>query len=233
MKILFNSLLLSIYVKLRKSFMKRKLGEGSSYFVFKKIYQNNFWNSSESISGTGSETIQTYKIVNELKNLFLNYDIKSILDLPCGDFGWMKNVDLTGISYLGGDIVDDLIKVNCEKFRIGDNINFKTINMITDSLPYHDLILVRDCFVHLSYADIFKSVKNLKASGSKYLLTTSFTEYRRNFDIITGDWRRLNFEIHPFNFPTPIFVLNENCTEGNGKFYDKSLVLWDLQSINI
>lgn len=33
------------------------------------------------------------------------YSIKSILDIPCGDFSWMKKIELDGIEYIGADIV--------------------------------------------------------------------------------------------------------------------------------
>jgi hypothetical protein len=35
----------------------------------------------------------------------------------------------------------------------------------------------------------------------------------------------------PFNFPRPIKLINEGCTEGNNLFTDKALGLWRLQDI--
>ena len=62
-------------------------------------------------------------------------------------------------------------------------------------------------------------------------MTTTFTNYHNNFDIVTGDWRRLNLQEKPFNFPNPILVINENCTEGKGKYKDKSMALWEINKI--
>jgi hypothetical protein len=93
------------------------------------------------------------------------------------------------------------------------------------------LIFVRDCFVHLSYKDIDSAIKNIKSSASKYLLTTTFTNHHLNVDILTGEWRPLNLQVQPFNFSTPILVINENCTEGNGEFIDKSMALWEICKI--
>jgi hypothetical protein len=53
---------------------------------FKKIFANNEWGGSESRSGTGSSLDITKRLRMELPFLFLKYDIKSILDIPCGDF---------------------------------------------------------------------------------------------------------------------------------------------------
>ena len=98
-------------------------------------------------------------------------------------------------------------------------------------LPTGDLILCRDCLVHFSLSDIHSALNNFKASQSRYLLTTTFTNLTFNQEIRTGSWRPLNLEIEPFNFPKPILVINENCTEGEMNYTDKSLALWDLNII--
>ncbi|MEI7508918.1 MAG: class I SAM-dependent methyltransferase, partial [Flavobacterium sp.] len=187
--------------------------------------------SSESVSGSGSEIKQTQTLVNELNKLFLELNIKSVLDLPCGDFKWMQKVDLSKIDYTGADIVEDLINNNKKKYQNDENIKFLVLNLITDSLPKSDLIIVRDCLVHLSFKDIHNAIKNIKNSGSKYLLTTTFTNYHPNLDIVTGNWRPLNLQEKPFNFSTPMLIINENCTEGNGVVKDKAMALWDINEI--
>ena len=35
--------------------------------------------------------------------------VRSILDAPCGDFYWMKEVALCDIDYIGADIVEEII----------------------------------------------------------------------------------------------------------------------------
>jgi hypothetical protein len=39
-------------------------------------------------------------------------------------------------------------------------------------------------------------------------------------------------ELAPFNFPPPIELINEGCTEGDNLFADKSIGLWRLQDIS-
>ena len=199
--------------------------------VFTEIYNSNHWKSSESISGTGSEIKQTESLINDLDKLLTDMNIASVLDLPCGDFKWMQKVDLSKIDYVGADIVEELIKSNIRQYKERENLKFKVLNLITDPLPKSDMIIVRDCLVHLSYDDINNAIKNIKSSGSKYLLTTTFTNYHLNHDIVTGDWRPLNLQEKPFNFSSPILVINENCTEGNGEYKDKSMTLWDISKI--
>jgi hypothetical protein len=78
--------------------------------------------------------------------------------------------------------------------------------------------------VHLSNEQIHASLANIKNHGIRYLLTTSFTETKKNSNIVTGEWRPINLEIPPFSLKA-VKVINEECTEGNGKFADKSLIL--------
>lgn len=198
--------------------------------VFTEIYNTNHWKSLESISGTGSEISQTVVLVEGLETWLKSADIRSILDIPCGDFKWMKKVNLSKINYIGADIVEDLIKDNLEKYQ-DNNITFKVLNLINDPLPNSDVIIVRDCLVHMSYENIFNAIKNIKLSGSKFLLTTTFVDYCSNYDIVTGDWRRLNLQKKPFNFPKPILIINEQCTEDNGIYRDKSMALWEIEKI--
>ena len=93
------------------------------------------------------------------------------------------------------------------------------------------MILCRDCLVHLSYDDIFRALRNIKASGSTYLLATTFVSRVTNFDCKTGSWRVLNLEKPPFLFPSPLRLVTENCTENGGIYADKSLALWRLNDI--
>lgn len=202
--------------------------------VFTKIYQQDLFNTRSSNdynvskSGSGSDLEQTKELIEKLPVLFQKYKIQSILDLPCGDFFWMQKVDLTGIQYTGGDIVADVVKSNNTKYA-SDSISFREIDIINDDLPKVDLILCRDLLVHLKNQQIIAALKNIKSSGSKYLLTTSFKNTTHNQDNgVIGFWRTINLELEPFNWKDPIDEIFENCTEGNGKYNDKYLLLYQI-----
>ena len=209
-----------------------KFRNKSTKEVFTGIYNKNYWDSSESVSGLGSELIQTKSLIESLDNLLHNLEIKSILDIPCGDFNWMQRVDLQNKNYIGADIVEQIIKKNKKKYQ-EKNIKFKELDLTCSSLPQSDVVITRDCLVHLSYNDIYNSIKNIKLSKSRYLLTTTNSECNINCDIATGEWRKLNFQIKPFNFPKPILIINENCTEYNGRHKDKSMALWEISKIKL
>jgi hypothetical protein len=178
---------------------------------FDKIYQMNLFGSAESRSGGGSTMEQTANIRDALSSLFKSLGIKSLLDVPCGDFNWMRHLDLSGISYVGGDIVGDCVTSNIKAYA-GENVQFQQLDIVTDDLPKSDLIICRDCLVHLRFADSIQALKNFKSSGAKYMLLTTFPEHSENTDQYRF-WRPLNMENAPFNLGPAVQTINESCTE--------------------
>jgi hypothetical protein len=156
--------------------------------------------------------------------------VRSMLDAPCGDFFWMRETALTLDRYIGADIVPDIIAANLAQYASERN-RFIVADLIEDALPQADLVFCRDCLVHLPYADIWLALRNFRRSGATWLLTTTFTGPRENVDIACGDWRPLNFERAPFQFPQPFEVFAEECDEDAGIFADKSLGLWRLADL--
>ena len=193
--------------------------------TFERIFSNKEWGDSESVSGPGSSLCSTRIVREELPKLFEELGIKSLLDIPCGDFNWMSRVELpSGFHYIGADIVPALIKQNRERFA---GVDFRELNLITDDLPQCDAVLTRDCLVHLPYEDIEKALTNIRRSGAKWLIATHFRG-RTNHDIPVGHWRPLDLTAEPISLPPPAFVINEGCEEGGGDFADKSLGAWRL-----
>lgn len=199
---------------------------------FTAIYNDNGFQGAESKSGVGSNLIQTAVIRRELPKLLAEVNSRILLDAPCGDFFWLNKVSLPVEKYIGVDVVKNLIKKNNELYH-DEQRSFVVKNIIKDDLPKADIILCRDCLVHLTFNQAMKALRNFKKSGSRYILTTTFTERLSNEDLGSGFWRPLNLQMAPFNFPAPSRVVSENCTEADGKFMDKCLALWQLDDLRI
>ena len=197
---------------------------------FAYIFENNLWGSPESHSGIGSTLLETAVLRREIPLVLNEIGARSILDLPCGDFCWMSQVDLSQCSYIGADIVEALIASNGRKFGSATR-RFLRLDITTDLLPHADVVLTRDCLVHLSYANIGRALENVKRSGATWLLATNFLRIEVNLDIADGDWRPLNFQLAPFCFPAPHRTIIEGCVEADGAFDDKSLCLWRVADI--
>jgi hypothetical protein len=212
------------------NFSKSKFSKLSIEERFELIYAENSWESNESSSGIGSEIKNTKEVLRALKQIISEFKIKSIIDVPCGDFNWMSSIDMSNIDYTGYDIVNSLIKKNNRKFKKA-NINFYHSDITSSELPKGDLMFMRDCLVHFSYEDIKKSIFRIKQSKSKYLMSTSFVDVKKNIDIYSADWRPINLEKEPFNFPKPIITFNEKCQEMDGIYADKSICLWKIEKL--
>jgi SAM-dependent methyltransferase len=199
--------------------------------VFTSIYKDNAWASNESYSGGGSHVNSTLIIRERLPVLWQEYEIKTFLDVPCGDYNWMKNVDKHNIIYIGGDIVSEMIEQNSLKYK-EKNVSFRVIDITSDVLPAADMIFCKDCLQHLSDEKTFKALKNFKQSGSKYLLTTSYPLTLSNWDILDGHYRPLNLRIKPYNFPHPLEKIHEK-SKGYQMEKDKYMYLYKLADIKI
>jgi len=198
--------------------------------TFTHIMDHNSWGSKESVSGNGSTLKRTEAIRRELPVLIRSLTITSMCDAPCGDFNWIKKIinRLPLTCYIGIDVVQKLVDQN-NKLHGNKKIKFKQSDIIKSQvLPKVDLILCRDCLVHLPYEDILSVLRNFKNSRSTYILMTNFVGERTFIDIKIGQWRPINFQKPLFNFPVPLTVINEK----NGKpFADKTLSLWRLGDI--
>lgn len=210
----------------------RRLIKGPSELErrFTEIYQQNGFGGKESVSGPGSDLSQTAAVREALPGLLKAIGAKTMLDAPCGDYFWMKEARLELDRYTGADIVAAIVAANNQK-HADTKREFRVLDITRDLLPTVDLIFCRDCLVHLPYAAIFSAIKNFKRSGSKYLLTTTFTARPENHDIPAGFWRPLNLQAAPFNFPAPEKLIDERCTEDGGKYPDKSMGLWKIENL--
>ena len=191
---------------------------------FTQIHKSNYWANAESLSGGGSTMEATAETRKALEQFTKDYQIRSVLDVPCGDFHWMQHVDL-GVPYIGGDIVDALVKEN--ESRYGSSTRrFQVIDLTETRLPPCDLVHTRDCLNHLSIGDIQSAIANISASGARYLAVTDFPDAKVNRNQASGfTYRELNFRLAPFGWPEPILMWDEKFDTG------KFLSFWKISDI--
>jgi hypothetical protein len=199
--------------------------------IFTEIYYRNTWGDGESISGPGSTLTRTAAFRDQIATLLKDINARTMLDAGCGDFNWMRYVNLNLDRYFGADIVSELISENQLRYA-SSAITFLDIDITKDKLPQVDVILSRDCLVHLSFEDILSAVRNFKQSGSTYLLATTFSSTTHNADINTGEWRLLNLQLFPLNFPKPLRLIDEKRTH-QGISAGKYLGLWALSDLPV
>jgi SAM-dependent methyltransferase len=200
--------------------------------IFSNIYRDKSWGGDESASGPGSTRARAETFVPDVIALLKSLNIRTLLDAPCGDFNWAGAVADAVESYVGVDVVPELIAANAQSAGggAGAPLRFLCADLTRDPLPRADLILCRDCLVHFSFADIRAALRNFRRSGATWLLTTTFIDpNRRNENIRSGGWRPLNLEQPPFRFPPPVALIDERCEHSGGVCRDKRLGLWRAQ----
>ena len=229
----FIFVLLAPFRKLKRAVDKRALVRADSLQDrFTVIYKRNAWGSRESVSGSGSTLEMTESIRISLPYLFKKFDIHSMFDAPCGDFNWMRRVDLKGLIYVGADIVEPLVLDLQKKFS-SSTVTFSLLDITKDPFPKSDLVLNRDCLFHLSYEDILATLANFLISGSKYFLSTSY-ENRGHFlnkNIRSGDFRLIDLFASPFKFPKDFYF--EISERGEGGLPPRKLYLWDREQVQV
>jgi hypothetical protein len=142
---------------------------------------------------------------------------------------WMRHLEYEFDKYIGVDVVVDLIhdlqrslqsNVPFRHFQVGD--------ITTDVLPHADAILCRDCLVHLPFDAIQRAIRLWQIAGFRYALVTTFPERSTNADCEVGEWRPLNMQAPPFDWGTPLMLINE---EHDRPYQDKSVGVWTLSYV--
>lgn len=193
--------------------------------TFTKIYQENLWRSDESASGHGSTLDATEHLRRVLPGIFEKYGIKDIVDVPCGDYNWWKEMDLPGMKYLGLDVVVEIIERN--RMLFGDeNHRFDFHEITQHDLGTHDMIFVRDLLGHLSNREVKWALDRIRSSKSKYLMATTFPMHHPSGDLVTGNWRPINLEEF-WGLGPAVELVSEQCNISG--FGDKSMGIWRLR----
>lgn len=197
--------------------------------AFERAYRTAAWTrTGESLSGDGSSMEATAQLRAALPQALRELGVRVILDVPCGDWNWMRHMDLPVDRYIGGDLVPALVERNRTRFASARH-EFCEIDLCTTPLPSADLLLCRDALIHFSYADIWRAMDNVARARITFLATTTFPATATNEDVISGiGWRHLNLQAAPFNFPAPLASLPEGFNRP-----DQVLSIWQMDDLHV
>jgi len=205
---------------------------------FDKIYLNGGWGPSlrnasvfygnaanelskdriKSASGRGSDlgpaTMNSLRIIREA---IVEYNVLSMVDIPCGDVNWILDSLETDTLplYIGLDIAGGPIGVNNELFAHHINKQFhfwdasacplpRFINSTTNGNEQvsFDLVHVRDVIQHMPLKLGVQFFCNVFAATPKVLVTTTYPDATSNGNIKDeGKWYKNNLFLEPFLFP--------------------------------
>lgn len=196
----------------------RAISDKSIENRFNNIYRKGLWDGKgQSKSGAGSTLESTENIRKMLPEFLSQFEAKSLVDLGCGDFYWMKEVPLP-CEYIGLDIVLDVIEQN--KKQYGSNKRtFLHHNAIEDDLPEStDVVLCREVLFHLSFEDGLEVLKKVAVSNARYFLATTSDISENEKNIRTGQFRNINLLIPPYNLPPCVDKWVDSSSISNDRY---------------
>lgn len=182
--------------------------------IFSEIYAENKWGGEEgkmySGSGTGDKAIGA-AYIDCLTRLASELGFSSLraVDLGCGDMRIGGKISHLFASYLGVDIVKDLIAGH-QKQLASDTVDFACLNIIDEELPEGDVCLLRQVLQHLSNEQIQKILSKLGKYSYVFItehVPTPNPGLRKNLDKPHGSDVRIydNSGVYlgepPFNIP--------------------------------
>lgn len=141
-----------------------------------------------------------------LKILFDDLKIKSVVDVGCSDVVWQSKMDWSNIDYTGIDIVKDIVKQNKKNYP---HMKFQHKNLIEDECPMADMVIVRNVFLHTTLDGVKNILTNIKKSGAKYLLASTDITINKNAETCCTWATRRNLELEPFNLEYCIALIPE------------------------
>lgn len=186
-------------------FLSQAWADKTAQEIFSEVYKNKKFGTNtegEGHSGGGSTLANTVAYRQFLQSFLKAYDIRSVVDLGCGDWEFSKTIDWNGIDYYGYDVVDFLIENNRAKYQ-ASNIHFIYSDGIATELLPADLLICKDVLQHLPNGDIMAFIEQLPLF--KYCLITNDVDplsgTSDNEEICRGGF-------HPVDLTRPPFLLN-------------------------
>jgi hypothetical protein len=191
--------------------------------IFTGVYENNIWGNNymteyKGSSGSGSHiNYNIHNYVPFLKNFIILNNIKTIVDLGCGDFRCGKMIyDDLNISYTGYDVYKKVIDYNSTTHSLS-KYSFIHLDFCNnkESIINGDMCILKDVIQHWSLENIYKFLDYLiEHKKFKYVLICNCCDQTKdNTDIEDGDWRKLSCDYFPLKKYNPIKLYKYNSKE--------------------
>jgi len=174
--------------------------------IFRSIYLNRGWFNG---SGSGSLPENTEEYRTFLQDFMRAHNVKTVLDLGCGDWQSTKLMQWKDLEYTGIDVVHQVID-DVRKTYEAQNVHFICDDVTECDLPQADLVIIKDVLQHWPNETVQKFLTRLKKY--KYVLITNTIEVQDtgkqpaapaihpiNTDIQLGEGRPLDLAKPPFN----------------------------------
>ena len=170
-------------------------------------------------NGPGASLSLTGDLRAALPPLWARHHIRSVLDVACGDWNWMRFVDLSGLTdYVGWDIDGELIS-RCQQRAAAamtehpsraaryPHTGFEVRNVADSDFPTVDCILARHILIHFPNDYITAILDRMRAGNATYLLASNFPTATNDFVYDPTRYSWMGYMEHPVNLEAPPFNL--------------------------
>ena len=163
--------------------------------IFEFIYDRAVWGGG---SGGGSSLKNNALYIAYVQELIVRHDVRSIIDVGCGDWSFSRHIDFGGRDYIGLDIVPSVVLANSKAYGTG-HIRFEHADVCSGGpLPTCDLIICKDVLQHLRNEEVRKVIGNCR--GARLILVTNDYD-SANLENHAGGTRPLDVSRPPFSLP--------------------------------
>ena len=164
--------------------------------AFTAVYDRAAWTGG---SGPGSGEAETAIWRPFLERYLTANDVRSVLDLGCGDWQSTRLVSWEGIAYHGIDVVPQVIASCKQRYETPPWITFRCADITSCPLPAADLVIVKEVLQHWPNAAITAFRRRL--SWRRALIVNDYVPGLGNPDIAAGGYRPLDLAAPPFGWP--------------------------------
>jgi SAM-dependent methyltransferase len=141
--------------------------------AFDQIYERGTWSGgSGELSGGGSYGRVADQYIAFLTAFIKEHDVRSVLDIGCGDFNIGARIAPQVARYFAIDVSARIIDRNRSRFASMSNVEFRQVNACTEPLVQTDLVTVRQVLQHLTNAQIEMILKNIERTSPQFTLVS-------------------------------------------------------------
>lgn len=171
--------------------------------TFSWIVAEGGWGCAETPCGPGSTAEAAAPILRALPSWIRRYRIRSIADIGCGDFHWMKEMDLSGVEYDGYELVRELVLWN-RTVHGNSTIRFHRFDATREVPGPADLVMLKDVLIHLPDDLGAQVLANIRESGACFLAATTHPRAPGWRRIAPGEFSPADLEQAPFRLGRPL-----------------------------
>lgn len=154
---------------------QRQLSQMNIQEAFDEIYKKGMWKQGGTLSGVGSEGSLADQYIQFVLEYAEKNGLRTVVDGGCGDFSVGSRLAPKFEWYRAFDISPYIIETNKKRFAefaARHHVTFEVADMIKQSLPTCDLVLIRQVLQHLTNSQIEQILANLESSAWHRVLIT-------------------------------------------------------------